>query len=167
MKSILQFDFIVDKEKNTLTIRREFAAERQLVWNCYTKSDLLNQWFAPHPFTTKTKSMDFSEGGHWHYAMVDPSGPEYWGYTGFVKISPIDFYTSTDSFCDAEGNVNTELPGAFWVVTFSDKAENTIVETEVQYQSLTDLETIIDMGMQEGMKSTLLKLDDLLIQLKK
>ena len=50
MKAQLQFEFLVDKEKNTLTIRREFAAERKLVWDCYTKSELLNQWFAPKPF---------------------------------------------------------------------------------------------------------------------
>lgn len=38
MKHNLQFDFIADKQKNTLTIRREFLADRQLVWDCYTKS---------------------------------------------------------------------------------------------------------------------------------
>ena len=78
MKHLLQFDFLADKEKNTLTIRREFMANRQLVWDCYTKSDLLDRWFAPKPFTTKTKSMEFREGGHWHYAMVEPDGKEYW-----------------------------------------------------------------------------------------
>src|SRR5688572_32700048 len=81
MKNTLQFDFIVDKEKNTLTLKREFAANRQLVWDCYTKSELLDRWFAPAPLTTKTKSMDFRPGGHWIYAMVDPDGKEYWGRT--------------------------------------------------------------------------------------
>ena len=32
----LQFDFLVNKKDNTLTIVREFNAERQLVWDCYT-----------------------------------------------------------------------------------------------------------------------------------
>lgn len=63
MNSILQFEFLANKDNNTLTIRREFAAERQLVWDCYTKQELLDQWFAPKPFTTKTKSMDFKSGG--------------------------------------------------------------------------------------------------------
>ena len=43
MKINLQFDFLVDKEKNTITIVREFNAERQLVWDCYTKQELLDQ----------------------------------------------------------------------------------------------------------------------------
>ncbi len=167
MTGNLQFDFLADKEKNTLTIRRAFRAPRQLVWDCYTKSELLNQWFAPKPLTTKTKSMEFREGGHWHYAMVDPTGTEYWGLTDFLTIQPIDFYTSKDAFCNADGDINEDLPRATWLVTFSDKDENTLVETVVTYSSLQDLETIIQMGMEEGMKATLEKLDELLLILNK
>jgi uncharacterized protein YndB with AHSA1/START domain len=161
----LQFDFLADKEKNTLTIRRAFRAPRQLVWDCYTKSELLNQWFAPKPLTTKTKSMEFREGGHWHYAMVDPNGTEYWGLTEFLTIQPIDFYTSTDAFCNAEGEINEDLPRAKWLVTFTGEDQNTLVETLVTYTSLQDLETVINMGMEQGMAATLEKLDELLIKM--
>lgn len=161
----LQFDFISDKTKNTLTIRREFLAGRQLVWDCYTKSELLDQWFAPAPLTTKTKSMDFREGGHWHYAMIEPNGTEYWGYTSYLTIKPIDNYTALDAFCNAEGEINEELPRAEWLVTFTDKGENALVETIVTYKSLQDLETVIQMGMEQGMKATLEKLDQLLARI--
>jgi uncharacterized protein YndB with AHSA1/START domain len=167
MNPTLQFDFLVDKEKNTLTIKREFAANRQLVWDCHTKSDLLDQWFAPKPFSTKTKSMDFREGGHWHYAMIDPKGSEYWGRTDYVTINPIDAYTALDAFSDESGAVNPDLPRATWVVTFHDQKENTLVQNVVKYKSLADLETVIKMGMEEGLKSTLDRLDDLLLTLKK
>ncbi|WP_212005162.1 SRPBCC domain-containing protein [Chitinophaga sp. HK235] len=162
MKHNLQFDFLVDKKKNTLTIRREFLADRELVWDCYTKSELLDKWFAPKPLTTKTKSMDFRENGHWHYAMVEPNGTEYWGWTDYVKIKPIDYYTSLDAFCDAEGVINENLPRAEWLVTFTDKDENAIVETVVTYKSLSDLEAVVQMGMEQGMIATLEKLDELL-----
>ena len=162
MKHYLQFDFIADKVKNTLTVRREFMAERQLVWDCYTKSELLNQWFSPKPLVTKTKSMDFREGGHWHYAMVEPNGTEYWGLTEYQKINPIDYYTALDAFSNADGEINKDLPRAEWRVTFTDKGENALVETIVTYKSLSDLETVIQMGMEQGMKATLEKLDELL-----
>lgn len=167
MKHNLQFDFIADKKNNTLTIKREFLAARQLVWDCYTKSELLNQWFAPAPLTTKTKSMDFREGGHWHYAMVEPNGIEYWGYTEYMKIKPIDYYTSSDAFSNAAGEINEDLPRAEWIITFTDKGENTLVETIVTYKSLSDLEKVIQMGMEEGLTATLEKLDELLLTLKK
>ena len=93
MKPDLRFDFIADMADGTLTIRREFAAARQLVWECYTKSELLDQWYAPKPLTTKTKSFDFNEGGHWHFAMIDPNGTHYWSRTDFETITPIDGFT--------------------------------------------------------------------------
>lgn len=167
MNNNLQFDFVPDKVKNTLTVRREFMAERQLVWNCYTQSELLDRWFSPAPLTTKTKSMDFSEGGHWHYAMVEPNGTEYWGYVGYLKIQPIDYYTSTDAFSDEAGEINPDLPLAEWLVTFLDKGENTLVETVVTYKSLADLEKVVEMGVEMGMALTMAKLDDLLAELTK
>ncbi len=167
MKYNLQFDFLVDKEKNTLTIRREFLADRELVWNCYTQSEYLDQWFAPKPLTTKTKSMDFREGGHWHYAMVEPNGTEHWGWTDYLEIKPIDYYTALDAFSNAEGEINKDLPRAEWRIIFTDKGENALVETIVGYKSLSDLEKVIEMGMEQGMIATLQKLDELLLAINK
>lgn len=158
----LHYDFRVDKESNTLTIKREFQAGRQLVWDCYTKSELLNQWFAPSPMTTKTKSMDFRVGGHWIYAMVDPEGKEYWGRNDYIEIRPIDFYSAWDGFCDETGTLDQSLPRASWNATFTDMGQNTLVENIVKYNSLADLETVIQMGMKEGLESTLARLDVLL-----
>jgi uncharacterized protein YndB with AHSA1/START domain len=167
MKNNLQFDFVADKEKNTLTIRREFVAGRQLVWDAHTKSELLDQWFAPKPLTTKTKSMDFREGGCWIYAMIEPNGTEYWGRMDYQTIKPIDSYIGLDAFSNSEGEINPDLPRAKWDVTFTDKGANTLVENVVSYNSLADLETVINMGMQEGLTSTLERLDELLETLNK
>jgi len=166
MKTDLQFDFIVNKEKNTLTVNREFKVDRQLVWDCYTKSELLDQWFAPTPLKAKTKSMDFKEGGHWHYAMIEPNGTEYWGWTEYIAIKPIDYYSTLDAFSNEKGEVNPNLPRAKWNVNFSDKGNNTLVHTVVIYDSLQDLEAVIKMGMKDGLTSTLERLDGLLLKLK-
>ena len=162
MNTKLPFDFLVDKENNTLTVRREFAANRQLVWDCYTQSELLEQWFAPHPWKAKTKIMDFREGGHWLYAMCGPEGEEHWGRMDYEKIQPIDSYSGMDGFCDENGILNPELPRAGWDVTFSDKGENVVVSTLVSYRSLADLEIVIQMGMKEGLTLCLDQLESLL-----
>ncbi|MDF7818719.1 SRPBCC domain-containing protein [Runella sp. MFBS21] len=163
MKPNLQFDFLVDKATNAITFRREFLAPRQLVWDAYTKRELLDQWFAPKPFKAKTKSMDFSEGGRWLYAMVAPDGTEYWSISDFLTIKPIDNFTALDGFCDENGVLNPELPRANWDVTFSDKGENALVETVIIYNSLSDLEVVIQMGMEEGLAMTLDNLDEFLL----
>ena len=165
MKADLQFDFLVDEQKSTITIKREFAAKRKLVWDCYTKSELLDRWFAPKPLTTKTKFMDFKEGGHWHYAMVEPNGQEYWGRMDYQTIQAIDSYTSLDGFCDDTGALNPAFPRSQWNVNFSDLAGHTVVETLVSYASPEALQQVIQMGLKEGLTSTMERLDELLLTL--
>src|SRR5580692_6954487 len=63
MKNDLLFDFAVDKATKTVTIVREFASELSLVWDAYTKPEILDQWWAPKPMESKTKFMNFEVGG--------------------------------------------------------------------------------------------------------
>lgn len=167
MPTKLQFDFHIDKEQKTMTIKREYDAKRQLVWDCHTKSELLDQWFAPKPLTTKTKHMDFREGGHWHYAMIDPSGQEYWGRMDYQKIRPIDTYTALDGFSDATGALNPNLPRGEWNVAFTEKGNRTLVHAIVAYPTADAIQQVIDMGMKDGMTSTMERLDELLLSLSK
>nr|WP_268939777.1 SRPBCC domain-containing protein [Paremcibacter congregatus] len=104
---------------------------------------------------------------HWHYAMICPDGQAYWGYTEYLTITPIDHYTALDGFSDETGAINQALPRANWDVTFKDVSEKTSVETIIAYQSSEDLDTVIQMGMKEGMTSTLERLDEFLLTLNK
>lgn len=165
MKADLRFDFLVDMQKNSITVRREFAAKRQLVWDCHTKRELLDQWFAPQPLTTKTKHMEFKDGGYWHYAMITPDGQAFWSRLDYQTINPIDGYTALDGFSDEAGFVNPDLPRARWDVGFTDAKERTLVTTVVLYNSPEDVQKVIDMGLKDGMTSTLERLDDLLLTL--
>ncbi len=165
MKTELLFDFVVDKAQSKLTVKREFAAKRQLVWDCYTKSELLDQWFAPKPLTTKTKHMDFSVGGYWHYAMLMPDGQAFWSRQDYRAINPIDGYSALDAFTDETGVANPNMPRAEWEVTFTDAKGKTLVTTVVQYSSPEDVQKVIDMGMKDGLASTLERLDELLLKI--
>ena len=167
MKPDLRYDFLADKENHRLVIEREFAGPRQLVWDCHTKNELLDRWFAPEPLTTKTKHMDFRAGGYWHYAMVEPQGQEYWNRLDYLTVAPIDRYTALDGFSDETGAINPDMPRSNWDVTFSDASGRTLVKTIVAYASAEDLDKVIAMGMKEGLTSTLERLDKLLLTLRK
>jgi uncharacterized protein YndB with AHSA1/START domain len=161
----LQFDFLVDEANNTITVRREFAAKRPLVWDCYTRSELLDRWFAPKPMSVKTSHMDFREGGYWHYAMVSPDGQEFWGRMDYLTIQPIDRFTSLDGFCDAAGELNPQLPRASWDATFRDVSDHCLVQTVVTYGSAEDVRKVVEMGLRDGLASSLERLDELLARL--
>jgi uncharacterized protein YndB with AHSA1/START domain len=162
MKPDLRFEFLPDSENSSITVVREFDGKRQLVWDCHTKSELLDRWFAPKPLTTKTKHMDFREGGYWHYAMITPDDQTYWNRLDYKTITPIDGYTAQDGFCDETGAVNPTLPGSLWNVAFADRDNRTLVTTLIQYPSPEALQAAIDMGLQDGLASTLERLDELL-----
>jgi uncharacterized protein YndB with AHSA1/START domain len=163
--SDLRFEFVADKAQRTITVIREFNGRRQLVWDCHTKSELLDQWFAPKPLTTRTKHMDFREGGYWHYAMITPDNQKFWNRLDYKTIDPIDGYTAQDGFCDETGAVNPDLPGSHWNVAFADQSTRTLVTTVVQYASPDSLQAAIDMGLKDGLTSTLERLDELLPRL--
>ena len=59
MKNNLLFDFTVDKSTKTVFINREFDADLSLVWDAFTKQEILDQWWAPKPWASKTKYHGF------------------------------------------------------------------------------------------------------------
>ena len=87
MKNNLLFDFTVDKASKTVFVTKEFDADLTLVWDAFTKQEILDQWWAPKPYLSKTKSMDFKVGGRRFYAMVSPEGQEHWGIQEFTSIT--------------------------------------------------------------------------------
>lgn len=168
MKSNLLFDFVVNKEANTINIKRAFAANLDLVWDAWTLPELLDQWWAPKPFQTKTKKMDFTVGGHWLYCMIGPANEIYWSRSDFDNIEIRKKFEGWDAFCDEEGIINDSLARSHWHNVFeaSDDA-STMVHITISYKSLEDLEAIIKMGFKEGFTMALDNLDEYLEAQKK
>lgn len=163
MKNILLFDFTVNKETNTINIKREFASELPLVWDAFTKQEILDQWWAPKPFQNKTKILDFREGGMWHYAMISPENIMHWNRFDYESIEVQKMFTGWDGFCDEEGTfVETEFSRIHWENSFNDNSESTIVNVTLTLDSLKDLEKIIKMGFKEGFTAGLNQLDEIL-----
>ena len=108
MKNTLLFDFTVDKTAKKVFVNREFDADLSLVWDAFTKQEILDQWWAPKPWESKTKSMNFEVGGRRLYAMVGPEGQEHWSIEEFTSITPKTNFKMFSAFADSNGNINTE-----------------------------------------------------------
>ena len=106
--------FTVDKTTNTVFVTREFAVELALVWDAFTKQEILDQWWAPKPWLSKTKYMNFKVGGRRFYAMCSPEGQEHWSIQDFTAISPITNFKFIDAFADKDENINTEFSSSEW-----------------------------------------------------
>src|SRR5206468_13088476 len=158
------FEFTVNKATKTVSVIREFAAELSLVWDAFTKPEILDQWWAPKPWTSKTKFMDFKVGGRRFYAMVSPEGQERWSIQKYTSISPKTNFKMYNAFADKDEN--PELPGSDWDYNFSEQNGKTKVSIAIYNESLARLEKMIEMGFQGGFTMGLQQLDELLLTLK-
>ncbi len=163
MTNDLLFDFTVDKTIKTVSLTREFAADLSLVWDAYTKQEILDQWWAPKPFASKTKFMNFEVGGRRFYAMVSPEGQERWSVQKYTSISPKTNFKMYNSFADKDEN--PELPGSEWDFNFSEQNGKTKVSISIYNESLARLEKMIEMGFKEGTALQLKNLEELLATL--
>ena len=169
MTNNLLFDFTVDKAAKTVNITREFDADLSLVWDAFTKAELLDQWLPPQPMTAKTKYQDFRVGGKRFYAMISPEGQKHWAIQEYTSITPKTNFKMYNAFADKDEN--PQLPGSEWDHTFSeengpDGYRGTKVSITIYNESLERMERILD-GFTQGMKMSLSNLEDLLATLSK
>lgn len=165
MNPTLLFDFTVNKEEKTIHITREFAANLELVWQAWTTSELLDQWWGPQPWRAETKTMDFREGGFWLYAMVSPEGEKHWSKANFISIVKEKSFSSKGGFSDESGTINPAFPQNLWENNFIPKDNKVQVDMLLTYDTLADLEKEIEMGFKEGMTIDFQQLDELLFTL--
>ena len=156
-------EFVVDKAAKTVYITAEFNATRDLVWDAYTKPELLDQWWAPKPFASRTKVMEFREGGRRFYAMVSPEGQERWVVQKYTSVTPKTNFKLFNAFADEDENL--ELPGSDWDLNFVEQDGKTTVTTTIYNESLERLERMIEFGFREGTAGQLTNLEELLARL--
>ncbi len=169
MNNNLLFNFNVDKSAKTIFITREFDAELLLVWDAFTKQEIVDQWGAPEPMRCKTKYMDFKVGGRRFYAMLSPDGEERWSLQKYTSITPKTNFKMYNSFADKDEN--PELPGSEWDHTFSEQNQPdgyqvTRVVITIFNESFERMERLSD-GFRQGYTLMLANLDNLLATLSK
>src|SRR5580698_5048827 len=156
----LLFDFTVDKAAKKVFITREFDADLSLVWDAFTKAEILDQWVAPKPWISRTKFMDFKVGGRRFYAMVSPEGQERWAIQKYTSISPKTNFKMFNAFADKDEK--PELPGSDWDFNFSEGSGKTTVRISIYNESLARMEKMIEMGFEEGYTLSMQNLENLL-----
>jgi PhnB protein len=155
---------IFSSNKNKLTVTRKFDATIDLVWTAWSDPDLLDLWWAPKPWRSVTKSMDFKVGGQRKYAMVGPNGEEHWCVTTYDTIVKHEYFTGKDAFTDERGSLNNDFPVAKFHNQFVEDADQTVVTIVSIYTSEEQLKQVLQMGMKEGLSMAFENLDDYLKQ---
>jgi uncharacterized protein YndB with AHSA1/START domain len=151
-----------DLARKKIKVVREFDAPVEQVWKAWTESKLLDQWWAPKPWKTTTKSMDFREGGRWFYYMEGPDGSRHYCIADYKSIVPNKSYSADDAFCDESGTEIQDFPNMHWEVEFVKNGSATKVNTEITFTSEENMKKIIEMGFKDGFAAAHTNLDELL-----
>ena len=148
-------------KKKSVLVSRTFTAPPEKVWRAYTESELLEKWWAPLPWKAETKTMNFTVGGYWLYAMVNPENEKHWGRMDYISITSLESFVIRDSFCDEDGNINPTLPVSTGSIIFTKTDTGTLVEFKMVYSTEKEVQTIIEMGFEQGITACLEQLETL------
>lgn len=150
-----------------LVLERVFDAPRDLVFEMFKEAEHLRRWWGPRGWEVPICTVDFRPGGTWHYCMkcVDPNlgdfyGMESWGKAVYAEIDEPRKIVYTDYFSDAEGNTNADMPSTDVTMEFVDLDGRTKLVSRSEYASAEALETVMNMGMLQGITETWDRLEE-------
>lgn len=156
-------------EENKLIITRVFSAPKERVWDAWANPDIFAAWWGPNGWQTTVAHHEFSAGGYLLYGMrcEDESqgewyGQESWGKMEFSELVPKDSFNYTDFFTDNQGTATPGMPSVRTENTLETVDGGTRFTSIGYYDKSEDLKTVMEMGMEEGIKQTWDRLEQLL-----
>lgn len=154
--------FNKDFDSNSVYVMKIYDADVSKVWDYFTKSELLDQWWAPKPWKCETKSQDFKEGGEWLYSMVGPEGERHYAKVNYGEITEHRSFDGVDAFCDENGNINEDFAQSRWLFGFTGVEEGTKVTINIYFSTPEAMNQQLEMGFEEGFKMGLTQLAEII-----
>jgi uncharacterized protein YndB with AHSA1/START domain len=149
------------KSDRELLITRMFNGPARIVFDAWTKAELVARWWAPKSRGVSVVSCnaDVRVGGRWRYVLRH-SGTEEIAFSGeYLEVKPHTrlAYTSIfEAFPDSPSTV---------AVTFEERDGKTLLVAHETYSSKEALDAAIATGMEGGMRETMDQLDELVASL--
>ena len=151
-----------DRENLTMTVVAEFDASADRVWNVWEDPRKLEKWWGPPTWPATFTKFDFTEGGMAEYHMTGPEGDKAPGYWRFEVIEANRRIRFQDGFANEDGSLNEEMPTMIMTMTLDEEGGKTTMTTVSEFNSIEDLEQLLEMGMAEGISLAMGQIDDLL-----
>jgi len=155
-------NLLVDRKTRIITMSRVFDAPRELVWKVYTDPNLIPRWWGPRYLTTVVDKMEMRAGGIWRYIQTDTQGNEF-AFNGVYKevLAP-ERLAYTFEFEPMAGHITTDT------LTFEELPDGkTKITASTTFDTLEDLEGMLQSGMEAGAVETWDRLEELLVEARK
>ena len=148
------------KSERELVVTRSFNAPAHIVFEAWTKPELLKRWWAPKSFGVSflTCEADVRAGGTYRFVFTHPSSEQPMEFFGrYIEVKP----HSRLAWTNDEGGEG----GAVTTVTFEERGGETIVVMHDLYPSKKALDDAIASGSTSGFGETFEQLDELFVTL--
>jgi uncharacterized protein YndB with AHSA1/START domain len=141
-----------------IRITRSFDAPRMMVWDAYTRPELVKRWLGQMPgWSWAQCEMDVREGGRYRWVWRGPEGAEL-GLGGvYREVVPGERLVNTERYDQQwyEGD-------AVGTVEFSEANGRTTLVTTLRYASKAVRDAVLQSPATSGMESGYAALDELL-----
>lgn len=126
-----------------IALTRVFKAPRQLVYDAFSKPEILKQWFGPRGWSLVTCEMDARVGGGFRFVLRAADGREMGMRGVYLELSPPERSIHTESF---DG-----FPGESRVTSvFTERDGQTTLVATILYPSKEVRDAVIKSGMEHG-----------------
>jgi uncharacterized protein YndB with AHSA1/START domain len=138
-----------------IVVTRLFDAPRRMIYDAWTKPELLKRWFGPRGWSLAVCEIDLKVGGKWRFVLSGPDGKEM-GMGGVYR-----------EHASPEGDVHTEsfddYPGESLVTgVLTEHNGKTTMTATILYPSREVRDAVIKSGIEHGAAETYDKLAEML-----
>jgi uncharacterized protein YndB with AHSA1/START domain len=148
----LQVTTPTDRE---IVMTRVFDAPRHLVWEAFTRPELLKRWFGPRGWSMTVCEVDLKVGGGFRFVLRSPEGKEMGMRGVYREIVPPERSVHMESFDDYPGE--SQVTGMF-----VEQEGKTTVTATVLYPSQQVRDIVLKSGMEHGAAESYDRLAELL-----
>lgn len=139
-----------------IVLTRVFDAPRRMVFDAFSKPELLKRWFGPRGWSLVVCEVDLRVGGGFRFVLRSPDGKEMGMRGVYREIVPPERSVHMESFDD--------YPGESQVTTvFVEQGGKTTMTATIQYASQEVRDAVIASGMEHGAAESYDRLAELLV----
>lgn len=151
-------------ETLSLTVIADYTVSVERLWAAWADPRQLERFWGPEEWPATFTQHDMRPGGRANYFMTGPEGQKSHGYWVFEEVEAPKRFAVKDGFANEDGSPNDQFPGSRMVIEFEATEQGSRFVSVSTFPSLEGMETVLKMGMVEGIKSALGKLDRVLAE---
>ncbi|TFC54497.1 MULTISPECIES: SRPBCC family protein [unclassified Cryobacterium] len=154
-----------DLDQLTITIVADFTAPLRRLWDAYTDPRQIERFWGPPTYPATFLRHDAVAGGRSVYAMTGPEGDVHYGCWDWTSADAPHTFEVLDRFSDAAGVPNPDLPTTRMDFAFEETSSGSRLTTTSRFDSLEQMQQLIEMGMLEGTREAMAQIDQVLADL--